>query len=277
MAEIGKVQTLTVVSIQEFGVYLDGGSLGEILLPGRYAPSRVLEGDELRVFICLDSDDRLIAVTDTPKLQVGEYGLLTVVDAGSYGAFLDWGVPKDILVPFKEMQREMEKGMSYLVTVYVDTETDRLVASSRLDRHLSIDTDEFQEGDEVDIIIDIFTDIGCKVIVNNHCRGLLYTNEIFKNLKKGDHAKAWVKALREDGKLDLTLQKPGYDGIDPLATQILDMINEANGFLPFTDKSNPDDIYKAFGMSKKAFKKAIGSLYKQRHITIKNDGIYTAE
>ncbi|MGL1902573.1 MAG: S1-like domain-containing RNA-binding protein [Fibrobacterales bacterium] len=274
MASIGKTATLTVVSVKEFGLYLDGGELGEILIPTRYAPSRAQEGDEISVFIYCDSEDRVIATTEKPFLEAGEYGLLKVAETGSYGAFLNWGLPKDILVPHKEMQREMEQGFEYLVTVYVDHETDRLVASSRLDRHLSIDTDMFSEGDEVSIIVAHFTDMGCKVVVNNHCWGLLFKNEIFQDLKKGDKTTAWIKNIREDGKLDLVLQQAGYDTIDPLSKEIMEKLDDSDGFLPFNDKSAPDEIYDFFGMSKKAFKKALGSLYKERLITIENDGIH---
>ena len=274
MAQIGETCTLSIVSTPQHGYYLDGGDLGEILLPKRYAPRGMKPGDELEVFLYLDSEDRPIATTEKPYARVGEFTSLQVVDMAPFGAFLDWGLPKDILVPKSEMPRPMEKGKFYVVKILMDEASNRIIASARLDRHMSTDTGMFEQGQEVEITIAQFTDMGCKVIVENHCWGLLYDNEIFQELRRGEVTVAYVKKVREDGKLDLILQKPGYEAIDPISENIMDALEQMDGFLPYNDKSAPEDIYEAFGISKKAFKKAIGALYKSRQIRIEENGIH---
>ena len=272
MIEIGRKNTLKVVRKTNLGLSLDGGNFKDILLLERYVPEGVEVGDDLEVFVCMDSEDRIIATTQTPYAQAGEFAFLKCVDSGSIGAFLDWGLPKDVLVPYKEMQQDMQQGYSYIVKILVG-DRNRLIASSKLDMHLSEDTSMFSEGQEVDILVAVVSDMGYKAVVNNHCWGLLFDNEIFQELRMGQRLQAYVKKIREDGKLDIVLQKPGYGPINSIAKDVLEKLEHAGGHLAFTDKSAPDVIYREFGVSKKAFKKAIGTLYKQRLITIDPDGL----
>ncbi|MGV8090482.1 MAG: S1 RNA-binding domain-containing protein [Mangrovibacterium sp.] len=273
MASIGTINELEVVKTVDFGVYLDGGPQGEILLPKRYVPEHCHPDDRLEVFIYLDSEDRLVATTDKPLAMVGEFAMLQVVEITSIGAFLNWGLPKDLLVPFREQQVKMEKGKSYLVYVYLDHESQRIVATSRLDKCLGNIPVDYEPGEEVDLIIAGKTEMGYKAIVDNSHWGILYHNEVFRPLRTGDKLKGFVKQVRPDEKIDLRLEKPGYERIDSISKEILDQLKSANGFLPFNDKSDPDLIVKTFSISKKNFKKAIGSLYKQRLISIEEKGI----
>jgi predicted RNA-binding protein (virulence factor B family) len=273
MASIGTINELEVVKTVDFGVYLDGGPQGEILLPKRYVPEHCHPGDRLEVFIYLDSEDRLVATTDKPLAMVGEFALLQVVEITSIGAFLNWGLPKDLLVPFREQQVKMEKGKSYLVYVYLDHESQRIVATSRLDKCLGNIPVDYEPGEEVDLIIAGKTEMGYKAIVDNSHWGIVYHNEVFRPLRTGDKLKGFIKQVRPDEKIDLRLEKPGYERIDSISKEILDQLKSANGFLPFNDKSDPDLIVKTFSTSKKNFKKAIGSLYKQRLISIEEKGI----
>jgi len=276
MAEIGLINKLEVVKTVDFGVYLDGGPQGEILLPKRYVPEECQPGDEVDVFIYLDSEDRLVATTETPKVMVGEFALLRVVSTTPIGAFMDWGLQKDLLVPFREQQFPMEEGRNYLVFVYVDHETQRIVGSSKLDKFVDNLPVDYEPGEEVDLIIAGKTDLGYKAIIDNSHWGLIFKNEVFQPLKQGDKLKGYIKNIRPDEKIDLVLQKPGYEKIDDIAQGVLDKLKEAGNFLPANDKTQPDEISKMFGISKKNFKKAIGSLYKQRLITIEDDGIRLA-
>jgi predicted RNA-binding protein (virulence factor B family) len=276
MAEIGLINKLEVVKTVDFGVYLDGGPQGEILLPKRYVPEDCQPGDELDVFIYLDSEDRLVATTETPKVMVGEFALLRVVSTTSIGAFMDWGLQKDLLVPFREQQFPMEEGRNYLVFVYLDHETQRIAGSSKLDKFIDNLPVDYEVGEEVDLIIAGKTDLGYKAIIDNSHWGLIFKNEVFQPLKQGDKMKGYIKNIRPDEKIDLALQKPGYEKIDSIAQTVLDKLKEAGNFLPANDKTAPDEISKLFGISKKNFKKAIGSLYKQRLITIEDDGIRLA-
>ncbi len=274
MVEIGKYNTLSVVKDLDFGLYLDGGEeLGEILLPRRYVPINCGVGDELEVFLYLDSEDRLIATTEMPEATVGEFASLEAVSVGKIGAFLDWGLPKDLLIPHREQKIKMEKGNKYIVYIYLDDESQRIVGSSKIEKFLDNLPPEYEEGQEVDILIYATTDLGYKAIINGTHTGILYQNEVFKQLKRGTKTKAFVKKVRDDDKIDLTLEKPGYEKVDGIAQEILNKLNKANGFLNITDKSSAELISSTFGISKKNFKKAIGSLYKQRLITIEEDGI----
>ncbi|PTN09506.1 S1 RNA-binding domain-containing protein [Mangrovibacterium marinum] len=273
MAEIGLINKLEIVKTVDFGVYLDGGPQGEILLPKRYVPEECQPGDELDVFIYLDSEDRLVATTETPKAMVGEFAMLQVVSTTPIGAFMDWGLQKDLLVPFREQQFPMEEGRSYLVFVYLDHETQRIVGSSKLDKFVDNLPVDYEPGEEVDLIIAGKTDLGYKAIIDNSHWGLIFKNEVFQPLKQGDKLKGYIKNIRPDEKIDLALQKPGYEKIDSIAQGVLDKLKAAGSFLPANDKTAPDEISKLFGISKKNFKKAIGSLYKQRLITIEEDGI----
>lgn len=273
MASIGTLNELEVVKTVDFGVYLDGGAHGEILLPKRYIPENSKPGDRLKVFIYLDSDDRIIATTEKPLAMVGEFVLLKVAAVTAMGAFLDWGLPKDLLVPFREQKVKMEKGKSYLVYVYLDHESQRIVATSKLDKCLGNIPADYEPGEEVDLIIADKTELGYKAIVDNSHWGIIYHNEVFQSLRQGEKLKGYIKQVREDEKIDLRLDKPGYEKIDPISQAILNQMKAAGGFLPFNDKSDPEAIVKTFEISKKNFKKAIGSLYKQRLINIEENGI----
>ena len=273
MIELGKYSTLTVLRKVDFGYYLDGGPLGDLLLPNNSAPEGLEAEDELNVFIYCDSDDRLIATTIQPFATADSFAYLEVKDVASFGAFLDWGLPKDLLVPFGEQAEKMEAGKSYVVRVYVDEHSDRLVATSRLGRFLTDENEDLEEGQDVGVFIVGKTDLGWKVIVENKYWGMVFYDEVFQPLKPGDRLTAYVKQVREDLKLDISLQKKGYQHIEGSAEMILQQLKIAGGFLPLNDKSSPDQIRDHLQMSKKAFKKAIGNLYRQRLILLEEKGI----
>lgn len=273
MAAIGLMNDLEVVKEVDFGVYLDGGAHGEILMPKRYVPEGSKPGDVLNVFIYLDSEDRLVATNEKPKAMVGEFALLPVVSITNVGAFLDWGLPKDLLVPFREQQQRMEAGRSYLVYVYLDDESQRIAATSKLDKCVDNIPVDYEVGEEVDLIIAGQTDLGFKAIIDNSHWGMIYKNEVFQPLNIGQRLKGYIKAIREDEKIDLSLQKEGYEKIDEISQNILDKLAATNGFLPLTDKSSPELIKETFHISKKNFKKAIGTLYKHRLISLEENGI----
>lgn len=273
MADIGKYNDLRVVKLVSIGCYLDGGEHGEILIPRRYVPEGTKEDDVLNVFIYFDSEDRIIATTETPKITLGEIGSLKAVSVTSSGAFLDWGLTKDIFVPFKEQQQKMEAGKWYIVGLYIDHETNRLAASAKIDKFLDNTPPTYEVGEEVDLLIYNKTDLGFSAIVNNAHWGVLYENEVFRHLSKGKRITGYIKKIREDEKIDLILQKPGYEKIDDISKVLIDKLEKNNGFIKLTDKSNPEEIYDLLGISKKVFKKAIGSLYKARLITLEKDGI----
>jgi len=274
MAEIGKYNVLKVVKDLDFGLYLDGGEeLGEILIPRRYVPVNCTVDSELEVFIYLDSEDRLIATTEMPDAIVGEFAYLEAISVGKVGAFLDWGLPKDLLVPFREQKVNIEQGKKYVVYVYLDDESGRIAASSKIEKFLDNLPPEFKEGEEVDVMIYSETEMGYKAIINGVQTGMIYGNEVFRNLKKGEKLKAYIKKVREDDKIDLMIEKPGYQKVDGIAQSILDKLKSLGGFMDITDKSKADEISRRLGISKKSFKKAIGSLYKQRIVIIEDDGI----
>lgn len=273
MVEIGKLNSLRVVKEVDFGLYLDGGEHGEVLLPKRYVPENAKHEDILEVFIYLDSEDRVIATTETPFIMVGEFACLKAVAITSMGAFLDWGLMKDLFVPFREQKQKMEEGKWYVVTVYLDYDSKRLVASAKIEKFLDNLPPEYDAGEEVDLLVSGETDLGFNAIINNKHSGVLYKNEVFQPLKKGDRIKGYIKKIREDEKIDLILQKPGYQKVDDISMRIVDVLKEHKGFIAITDKSDPDTIYNLFGVSKKTFKKAIGSLYKFRVISIEDKGI----
>lgn len=271
--KLGKFNQLEVVKEVDFGVYLDGGDSGEILLPTRYVPEGCKPGDLLNVFIYLDNEERLIATTLTPLAQVGQFAYLEVNWVNQYGAFLDWGLMKDLFVPFREQKMKMQVGRKYIVYVYIDEESYRIVASAKVDRYLSNQIAEYQPGEEVNILIWQKTDLGFKAIIDNKFSGLLYDSEIFTPLYTGMQLKAFVKQVREDDKIDLMLQKPGFEKVDSFAEELLLYIREHGGSIQYTDKSSADEIYDEFGVSKKTFKKGIGELYKKRLIVLGNSGI----
>ena len=273
MVLIGNFNTLTIVKRVPFGYYLDGHELGEILLPLRYAKGSMAINSTIDVFIYKDSEDRLIATTEQPLAQVGEFAFLKVVSVSSDGAFLDWGLPKDLLVPFREQKMTMKEGKSYIVAVFLDQLTNRIAGSSKIDKFLDKEPVNLTEGQQVDILICNETEIGFNAIINNAFWGLLYKNEIFQPIAKGMRIPAFIKKIREDNKIDISLTKAGANVTDELAPRILAELENNNGFLPLTDKSSTEQIYSTFHESKKNFKKAVGSLYKQRLITIETDGI----
>jgi len=273
MVKIGDYNTLRVVKEVDFGIYLDGGEDGEILMPTKYIPEGTKPDDEIDVFIYSDSEDRLIATTETPLAKVNEFAFLKVKAVNKFGAFLDWGILKDLLVPFREQKSDMIEGYSYIVYIYLDEKTNRLAASAKINKFLNSEMPTYEINDKVSILIESKTDIGFKAIIENEYAGLLYENEVFKNIKRGDRLKAYIKKIRDDGKIDLVLQKSGYEQIDGISELILQTLTENNGFIAVNDKSSPEMIKSLFNISKKSFKKAIGSLYKQRLIDFKDDGI----
>ncbi|MBE9536590.1 MAG: GntR family transcriptional regulator [Proteobacteria bacterium] len=276
MVEIGRTNSLRVVKEVEFGLYLDGEDLGEILMPKRYMPKGCKPDDVIEVFLYLDSEDRLVATSEKPYAEVGDFACMKVVDVAEVGAFLDWGLPKDLLVPFREQKEKMSKGKEYVVFVYLDN-SERIAASSRLDRFLSKEPPSFEEGEEVELLICEETDMGYKAIINGDQGGVLYSNEVFQKLKIGEKTRGFIKKIRDDGKVDLSLQKAGAEKVDELSEKILSALKEQGGFLYVTDKSLPKVINTLFGCSKKTYKKAIGGLYKKRLITIEDKGIRLCE
>ncbi|TWT84317.1 hypothetical protein CA13_57940 [Planctomycetes bacterium CA13] len=272
MIEIGRTYNLNVVKETEFGFYLDAEDLGEILLPAKHAPENLSIDDTVEVFLYLDSEDRPIATTQTPKAEVGEFAYLEVKDNTQIGAFLDWGLDKDVLVPFAEQHRPMTVGDSYIVFLYLDNQ-DRIAATSKIDKVvLEDDQHEFRPQQTVNLIIGNSTELGFKAIVNHSHWGLLYKDEVDQRLSFGQSIRGYIKQIREDGKIDLSL-KSGQQIRDNCSQVIQDYLRDHNGFAPVHDKSPPAQISDLLGMSKGQFKKAIGALYKQRVITIEKDGI----
>lgn len=273
MIEIGKYNTLGIVKILSFGAYLDGGEMGEILLPIKYLPSESQVDDIIEVFIYNDSEDRIIATTDRPFAQVGDFAYLRVQEVNKIGAFLDWGLVKNLLVPFREQKETMQAGKSYIVYIYIDEETDRIVASAKIDKFLDKTSKDYKENQEVELLIKNKTDIGYNAIINGKHLGLLYDNEVFQTLKTGQKIKAYIKKVRDDEKIDLSLFPSGYENIDKYTELILNKLRENHNFLPLTDKSLPQEIYKLLEISKKNFKKAIGKLLKNNIVKIEEKGI----
>ena len=273
---LGKYNQLEVVKEVDFGVYLNGGDDGEILLPSRYVPEGCRPGDMLNVFIYLDNEERLIATTLQPKVQVDEFACLEVAWVNEYGAFLDWGLMKDLFVPFREQKMKMQKGHRYVVHAHVDEDSYRIMASAKVEKYLSKDMPPYQPGEEVEVMTWQKTDLGYKVIVDNKYSGLVYQKEIFKALEPGMKMQAYIRQVREDGKRDLTLQKDGLQKVGDFAEVLLQYIKEQGGHTSLNDKSAAEDIYDTFGVSKKTFKKAVGDLYKKRLILLVEDGIRLA-
>ena len=267
---------MEVVKTVDFGVYLDGGDDGEILLPSRYVPEGCKPGDVLNVFIYLDNEERLVATTLEPYVQVGEFACLEVAWVNEYGAFLDWGLMKDLFVPFREQKMKMQKGHRYVVHAHVDEDSYRIMASAKVERYLSKELPEYQPGEEVEVMAWQKTDLGYKVIVDNKFGGLVYQKEIFKPLEPGMRMQAFVRQVREDGKIDLTLQKDGLQKVGDFAEILLQYIKDNGGHTSLNDKSAAEDIYDTFGVSKKTFKKAVGDLYKKRLVILVEGGIQLA-
>lgn len=277
MISVGQTHELEVANIVDFGVYLDAENLGDVLLPNRHVPEGLAVGDRVSVFLYFDTEDRLIATTQQPKAQVGEYAYLQVTDTSGFGAFVDWGLDKDVLVPFAEQHRPMQAGHSYLVYLYINEADGRIVASSKIDRFVQEDAEQaFSPNQAVDLIVANSTELGYKAIINHSHWGVLYKDEVFQRLSFGQSIKGYIKNVRPDGKIDLTLQG-GQETRDKNSQAILNHLQQQNGFAAVHDKSDPELISRLFGMSKKSFKRAIGGLYKARLITIEKDGIRLAE
>jgi len=274
MLEQGKLGELNILKRSGVGLFLSDESGEEVLLPNKYCTEEMKPGEKVKVFIYRDSEGRKVATTLTPKIFLHEFALLKVSAVTGVGAFLDWGLEKDLMVPFREQKQKMEEGRWYIVYLDLDEKTDRLFASNRLERYLENDELTIKEGDEVDLVIQQKTDLGYAVIINHKHKGLVFDNEVFKEVRIGDRLKGFVKKIRDNKKVDVSLQALGYKGANDANSElILQQLKENDGFLPITDKSTPEEISTQFGISKKAFKKSLGALYKQRLIEIQPTGI----
>jgi predicted RNA-binding protein (virulence factor B family) len=273
--QLGRFNRMRVVKEVDFGDYLDGGEeYGEVLLPLRVVPKGLKPGDEVDVFFYLDSEDRPITTTVAPLAQVGDFAALTVVEVTEFGAFLEWGVPgKDLLLPFREQTRPLTQGQRIVVHVTLDPKQGRIVASMRLNKFTAERWGDLKPWQEVDLLVCRPTDIGYPCIINNSVMGLLYANEVFEPLEEGDTRKGYIKAFRDDDKIDLTLHKLGYQKVEDSLDPILATLKARGGFIAVTDKSSPEVIYQMFGISKKTYKKSVGALYRERLISIDADGI----
>lgn len=276
MIQVGQFNTLTINRKVDFGFYLDDGAEG-ILLPKRFAPKNAAIGDEVNVFIYHDSDNRLIATTQQPKGVVGDIVLMQCVSVMPAGAFLDWGLMKDLFVAKSQQKMGMYKGGWYLVKIYLDAQTGRVAASEKIERYVNNEQLTVHEKQEVDIVIYRQTEIGYSCIINNVHLGLIHNNQIFQNLEQGNKLKGFVQTIREDNKIDIVLGKAGYKKIEDEAEKIIRLLQENNGYLPYHDKSEPDVVYNFFGMSKKTFKMTLGALYKQHKINFAKGGIVLIE
>ena len=277
MAAIGRLSTVRVTRVSSPGVYVDASPLGEVLIPHKHCNTELHEGDDIEAFIYLDGQGRLIATQQRPLAQVGEFAYLRAVSNSDYGTFLDWGLDKDLFVPFAEQHRPMQTGKSYLVYVHINQQDGRIMASSRVDRFLRDENDDqFVAGQEVKLIVANSTDLGFKVIVDHSHSGVLYKNEVTQRLSFGQSLVGFVRRIRADGRLDISLHG-GRRAQNSYDQQVLQYLREQDGFIALHDKSDPADIEKALGMSKKSFKRAISALYKARRIRIEDDGIHAVE
>ena len=271
--KLGEYNRLTIVKAVDFGLYLDGGDEGEILLPSRYVPKDCRIGDELDVFIYLDNEERIVATTQKPLAKVGDFAYLEVSWVNEYGAFLHWGPLKDLFCPFREQKMRMEIGESYIVFVYIDRESYRIAASAKIEHYLQKDTPPYTVGTETDLLIWQKTDLGFKVIIDNRYQGLVYEDQIFKRIHTGDRMKGYISRVREDGKLDVTLQPLGYQQARAFSDTLLQYLKNNGGFCDLGDKSDAEDIKRRLQVSKKTFKKAVGDLYKRCLIVLDEQGI----
>lgn len=277
MGLIGKHHQMKVTKWVDFGIYLDGGEDVEILLPNKFVPAGTKVGDTLNVFVYVDAKGRPIATTETPLACVGDFAYLKAVSVSPVGAFLDWGLTKDLLVPFAEQKQKMIEGHHYLVYIYFDAVSSRIVASAKLSKFINKHPSGYKAGQEVSLLISGRSDLGYNAIVDNHYTGVLYSNELYQSVKPGMKVTGYIKKVREDGKLDLSLQKYGYEKVKDFTDTVLERLRAAGGFLPLTDSSEPEKISEMFGVSKKTFKKTIGVLYKERKILIEENGIRLTE
>jgi predicted RNA-binding protein (virulence factor B family) len=272
MIEAGHYYTLKVVKQVDFGLYLDADG-EEILLPTRFVPHGAKEGDELEVFIYHDNENRLIATTQKPVATVGEVALMKVVGQTEHGAFPSWGIMKDVFLPLSQQSNRIYEGKDYLVYLFIDQQTGRVTATEKLSRFITNDNLTVAEGDDVELIVWQQTDIGYKVIINHKHQGVLHFSDVFRDLEYGEKLKGYIKKIREENKIDIGIGEKGYKRVTPETERILQLLEENNGYLPYSDKSSPEEIYSFFGISKKTFKMAIGSLYKERKIELAKTGI----
>lgn len=274
MLEIGRFNRLAVLETGTHGAILDGGESGRLLIGMRQCPEGLEPGDELEVFVYLDAEGDPVATTKRPAAEMGQVAWLEVVSVSDHGAFVDWGLPKDLFVPFAEQQHKLVSGRHTLIKVYQDNQG-RIAGSTRIDHWIEDTPSGYKQGQKVSLIVADKTELGYKAVMDHQYWGLLYSNELYRRIRKGQVLEGYVKRVREDGKVDLTLNQPGFskDKISDIGEAILTALEQNNGFLPLTDKSPPPEIYAAFGVSKKVFKQAIGSLYKQRQITLEANGI----
>lgn len=281
MITLGNYNTLRIVKKVDFGLYLDGGENGEILLPTRYVPDGCAVGDEIEVFLYLDQDERLIATTEHPLAKVGDFAWLEVSWVNQYGAFLNWGLMKDLFCPFREQKMRMQKGQSYIVFVTIDEESYRLMATAKVEKYLALLTPAelnaqgkpYLHGTEVELLIWQKTDLGFKVIIDNRYQGLIYENQVFQPLHSGDRLKGFIDHIRQDGRADVTLQPTGHQHAEAFSEVLLQYLKDNNGYCDLGDKSPSELIEDRFKVSKKTYKRAIGELYKKRLITITPEGI----
>ena len=274
MIELGNYNELEILRDTSVGLFLGSAGGTEILLPNKYVPGNYKIGDKLNVFCYLDHDERPVSTTLDPFVRRNTFGFLQVAEVNNYGAFLDWGLEKHLLVPFREQREKMKEGQWYVVFCYLDEQSFRLVASNKLDKFLDNEKLTVGNEDEVDLIVTRLTDLGFEVIIENKHKGLVYSNEIFQELSIGDKVKGYIKNIRPDNKIDVSLQPFGKKSLEPTADKILERVKARGGFLPLHDKSAPFEISEELQMSKKSFKKGIGILYKSRKIEIREDGIH---
>ncbi len=274
MITIGQHHELTILRSTTVGLFLGDGGEEDVLLPLKYCPEKFEIGDKLRVFVYRDHEERKIATTLEPKILLNQFAFLRVTSVSNVGAFMDWGLEKELMVPFREQRQKMEERRWYIVYMDIDAKTDRLFATNKIEKRLKNEVLTVKEGDTVEVMIMKKTDLGFSVIVNQKHEGLIFANEIFTTLNIGDKIKGFVKQIRDDNKIDISLQPIGFKkSNDPNCEMILSKLKAAKGFLPITDKSTPDEVYAKFNMSKKAFKKAIGTLYKQRKVVLEDTGV----
>ncbi|MDE5981085.1 MAG: GntR family transcriptional regulator [Bacteroidaceae bacterium] len=275
---LGELNRLKIIKYVDFGFYVDGGrKYGRILLPQGEVTRKVDVGDEVDVFLYLDQEERLVATMRRPLAQVGEFAFLEVAWVNQFGAFLQWGLLKDLFVPFREQKMKMQKGQSYIVHVHLDPESFRIVASAKVERYLSSEVTDLKPGDKVDVLVWQKTDLGFKAIVNNKYSALIYDNQVFRPLRTGDRLEAYVRLVRPDGKIDITLQPTGQQAALDFSDVLLRYLQQNGGRTVLGDKSPAEDIYEAFGVSKKVFKKAVGDLYKRHLVTLTSEGIELAD
>lgn len=271
---LGHKNRLKIIRFTAHGAILDGGDGSEILMPKKYTCEEQHPGDEVDVFVYLDASGRPVGTTETPRAEVGQFAYLKVAWTNRYGAFMDWGLTKDLFVPFREQQHHFMKDKWYIVYIYIDDRTGRIVGTSKLDRNLSEEVSGLRRGDEVKLLVWKKTELGYKVIVNDRFEGLVYGNQIFKPISIGEQLTGYVSQIRPDGKLDISLQREGRPLIEDFTTQLLSALKEAEGFLPYGDHSAPDEIKNRFHVSKKTFKRALGALYKKHLISLTQEGIF---